>query len=230
MNKVLNGLHFTLAYPDDLIIFSESAEQNLKHIQIVLTRLKQAKLHLKKSKCLFFKQELYYLGHLLTTKGIKPQSEKVKASSKIKLAKNQKGVREFLGMVSYYRKFINRFADAVRPMTKLTRKGVKFEWTEECQTGFEYLMTCPTEALILKYPDPSKRYVVFTDAWNQAVTAILTQEYNGEDGETKEMPIAYHSVQFSNTQFKWSTVVKEGTQYTMQSKSRDTILRTWRYS
>ena len=210
MNKALNGLHFTLAYLDDVIIFSELAEQHLKHIQIVIIRLKQAKLCLKKSKCLFFKQELHYLGHLLTTRGIKPQSEKVKAISKIRLPKNQKGVREFLAMVGYYRKFINRFADAARPMTKLTRKGVKFEWTEECQTGFDYLKTCLTEAPILKYPDPSKRCVVFMDVSAQAATAVLTQECTGKDRETKEMPVAYLSVQFSDTQFKWSTVVKEG--------------------
>ena len=209
MNKVLNGLHFTLAYLDDVIIFTELAEQHLKHIQIVLTRLKQAKLQLKKSKCLFFKQELHYLGYLLTTKGIKPPSEKVKAISEMKLPKNQKGVREFLGMVSYYRQFINRFADATRPMKKQTRKGVKFEWTEECQTGFEYLKTCLTEAPILKCPDQFKRYVVFTDASDQAATAILTQEYIGKDGRTKEMPNAYLSVQFSDTKFKWSTVVKD---------------------
>ena len=78
MNKVLNGLHFTLAYLDDIIIFSETAEQHLKHIQIVLSRLKQAKLRLEKSKCLFFKQEFHYQGHLLTTNGIKLQSEKIK--------------------------------------------------------------------------------------------------------------------------------------------------------
>ena len=143
-------------------------------------------------------------------KGIKPQSEKVKAILEMKPPRNQKGVREFLGMVGYYRKFINRFADTARPMTKLTRKGVKFEWTEECQTGFEYLKMCLTEVLILKYPDPSKRYVVFTDASDQAATAILTQEYTNEDGDTKVMPITYLLVQFSNTQFKWSTVVKEG--------------------
>ena len=81
MNKNLNGLHFTLAYLDDVIIFSESAEQHLKHIQIVLTRLNEAKLRLKKSKCLFFKEELHYVGHLLTTSGIKLQSEKIKAIS-----------------------------------------------------------------------------------------------------------------------------------------------------
>ena len=161
MNEVLNGLQFTLAYLDDVIIFLELVEQHLKHILIVLTRLKQAKLCLKKSKCLFFKQELPYLGHLLTTKGIKPQSEKVKAISEMEPPRNQKGVREFLGMVGYYRKFINRFADAARPMAKLARKGVKFAWTEECQTGFEYLKMFLIEALILKYPDPSKRYVVF---------------------------------------------------------------------
>ena len=98
MNKVLNGLPFTLAYLGDVIIFSELAEKHLKHIHIVLTRLRQAKLCLKKSKCLFFKQELHYLGHLLTTK-VKPILE-------MKLPRNQKGVREFSGMVGYYRKFI----------------------------------------------------------------------------------------------------------------------------
>ena len=102
MNKVLIGLHFTLAYLDDVIIFSKSVEQHLKHIQIVLTRLKQAKLRLKKSKCLFFKQELHYLGHLLTTNRIKLQPEKIKSISEIKLLQNQKGVRECLVMVDYY--------------------------------------------------------------------------------------------------------------------------------
>ena len=91
--------HSTLAYIDDVIIFSESAEQHLQHIQIVLTLLKQAKCRLEKSKCLFFKQELHYLGHLLMTNGIKPQSEKIKAISKMKLSKNHKGMREFLRMV-----------------------------------------------------------------------------------------------------------------------------------
>ena len=88
MNKILNGLQFTLAYLDDVIIFSKSTEQHLKHIQIVLTRLMQAKLRLKKSKCLFFKQEVHYLGHLLTINGIKLQPEKIKAISEMKLPKN----------------------------------------------------------------------------------------------------------------------------------------------
>ena len=116
----------------------------------------QAILKLKKSKCAFFKKELHYLGHLLTTQGIKPQTEKIKAISEMKLCTNQKGVREFLVMVGYYRKSISRFADAARPMTKLTRKESKFEWSEDCQSGFEYLKTCLTVSPILKYPNPKR--------------------------------------------------------------------------
>ena len=210
MNKVLNGLNFAFAYLDDIIIFSTTAEEHVRHIQIVIDRLKSAQLKLKKSKCAFFKKELYYLGHLLTTEGIKPQFEKVKAIHEMKPPNNPKGIRKFLGMVGFYRKFINRFADAARPITKLTRKDSRYIWTEECQTGFEYLRTSLTRSLILKYPDPHKRYIVFTDASDQAAAAVLTQEYSDDDGQVKEMPIAYLSAQFNDTQFKWSTVVKEG--------------------
>ena len=183
MNKVLNGLNFTLAYLDDVIIFSEAAEQHLKHIQIVLTRLKQANLKLKKTMCAFFKKELHYLGHLLTTNGIKPQTEKIKAISDMKPPTNQKGVREFLGMVGYYRKFVSRFADAAQANDQTHKKRQKFEWSDDCQSGFEYLKTYLTESPILKYPNQQKRYVVFTDASDQAAATVLTQEYKDDDNE-----------------------------------------------
>ena len=210
MNRVLSGLHFTLAYLDNVIIFNETEQQHLSHIQIVLIRLKQANLKLKKSKCTFYMKVLHYLGHILTTNGIKPQTEKINAICDIKPPTNQKGVREFLSMVGYYRKFINRFADAARPMIRLTRKDIKFSWSDECQAGFDYLKTCLTNDPILKYPDPHKRYVVFTDDSHQTAAAVLTQEYADNDGEVKEMSIAYLSAQFSDTQFKWNRVVKEG--------------------
>ena len=76
VNKVLNGLHFSPAYLDDMIIFHETEEKHLKHMQIILTRLKQANLKLNKSKCAFFKKELHYLGCILTTNWIKSQTEK----------------------------------------------------------------------------------------------------------------------------------------------------------
>ena len=126
MSKVLNGLSFAIAYLDDIIIFSETLEQHLAHIRVVL-RLQVANLRMKRSKCSFFKKELHYLGHLLTTEGIKPKLEKVKAISEMKPPKTQEGIRDILGMVVNCRKFIHRFTDAARPLTKLTSKGIKFE-------------------------------------------------------------------------------------------------------
>ena len=174
MNKVLNGLSYAIAYLDGIVIFSETPKEHLAHIRVVLKRLQAANLRMKRIKCSFFKKELHYLGHLLTTECIKPQLEKVKAISELKPPKTQKCIREFLGMVGYYRKFIHRFADAGRPLTKLTRKGTKFEWSNDCQVGFDYLKDCLIKDPVLKYPDPNKRYVVFMDASNQAAAAILT--------------------------------------------------------
>ena len=94
----------------------------------------------------------------------------------LKLPTTQKGVREFLGMVGYYRKFINRFTDVARPITRLTRRDVKFEWSKDCQIGFQYLKHSLIKDPILKYPEQSKRYVLFIDASDQAAGAVLTQE------------------------------------------------------
>ena len=86
-------MNFAFTYLDDIIIFSNTAEEHLNHIYIVIDRLKAAQLKLKKSKCSFFKRELYYLGHLLTIEGAKPQTEKVKAIHEMKPPVNPKGVR-----------------------------------------------------------------------------------------------------------------------------------------
>ena len=95
MNMVLNGLNFAFAYLDDIIIFINTTEEHLKHIQIVFDRLKAAQLKLKKSKCSFCKKELYYVGHLLTTDGGKPQIEKVKAIHEMKTLLMQKVSENF---------------------------------------------------------------------------------------------------------------------------------------
>ena len=141
----------------------------------ILFWLDWKKLILKKSKCAFFKKVLHYLGHLLTTDSTKPQNWEDKSNLWDETSHKSKRSQRILGMVGYYRKFINRFADAARPMTKLTRKDAKFEWSDDCQSGFEYLKTCLTESSILKCPSPQKRYVVLTDASDQGAAAVLTQ-------------------------------------------------------
>ena len=108
--------------------------------------------------------------------------------------RNPKEVREVLGMVGYYRSFISRFADAARPMTK----GIQFISTDECQVGFEYPRTCLARDPILKYLDPTKRYIIFKGASDQAAAAVFTQEYLDDSGEVEDIPIAYLSTQFSS--------------------------------
>ena len=137
-------------------------------------------------------------------------TEKRKAISEMKPPTNQKRVRKSLGMVCYYRKFISRFTDVARSVTKLTRKDTKFKWSDDSQSGFEYLKTCLTESPILKYSNPQKKYVVFTDVSDQAAAAVHTQESKDDENDIKEMHIAYLSAQCSERQFRWSTVVKEG--------------------
>ena len=104
-------------------------------------------------------------------------------------------------MIGYYRKSISRFTNAAKPMTKLTRKETKFVWSEDFHVGFNYLKTCLTESSILKYPNPQKRYAVFIYASNQAAAAVPTQEYTCDDNEIGEIPIAYLSIEFYDTQF-----------------------------
>ena len=114
-------------------------------------------------------------------------------------------------------------------MTKLTRKETKFVWSEYCHVGFNFLKTFLTKSPIFKHPNPQKIYVVFTDASDHVAAAVLTQEYTCDDNEIREMPIAYLSAQFSDTQFKWSTVVMEGYAIYYAIKKGGTIFKMQKF-
>ena len=139
INKVLKGLHkFTMAYLDDIIIFSKS-EEHLKHLRIIFQRLKAAGLKLKRSKCDFMKKHIQYLGHLLSKEGIQPLPEKLESIKIMPAPRNAREIKQFLGLAGYYRKFVHRFLDLSRPLTRLTHKDALFEWTKECKAVFQML-------------------------------------------------------------------------------------------
>ena len=124
----------------------------------------------------------------------------------------QKDVRRFLGFTNYYRKFIPRFADIVRPLMNLTRKDVEFEWTPQCQQVFELMKEMLLKEPILKYPDPNYGYILYTDPSKYAWAGVLTQEYHYEqDGKTKIIhhPITYISGLFRGPQINWAALTKE---------------------
>ena len=206
MNKTLSGVQhkFAMAYLDDIIIYSKTFEDHLEHIEAVFSRLREAGLKLKMSKCDFLKREVNYLGHVVSASGIKPDPQKVEAIQKLAAPTDVKGVRQFIGLSSYYRRFINQFAKIAKPLTELTKKNRRFHWTEECQTAFETLRNALIEAPVLAYPDLKKPYKVYTDASNNAIGAALVQ-----DTEMGERVIQYLSHQLNGSQLHWPIIEKE---------------------
>ena len=123
---------FAMGYLDDIIIFSKFEEEHLQHIEEIFTRLHKFGLKIKCEKCSFFKKHIQYLGHLVSSKGFEPLPEKLDSIQNMPVPRTAKGVKQFLGLIGYYRKFIPHFVDISRPLTKLTRHNISFKWTEQC--------------------------------------------------------------------------------------------------
>ena len=186
MTGILKDFPFTIAYLDNIIIFSKTPQEHLSHICMVFEKLRSANLSMKKSKCSFFSKEIQYLAHILSTTGIQPLPAKTHAIQHMRPPTTPKQVRAFLGLVGYYRKFIKGFAKIAKPLTLLTRQQVKFDWTLEQHATFLHLKEAIVQAPILHYPNPNKKYIVYTDVSDDACRAQLSQEHNGT-----EFPVAF---------------------------------------
>ena len=196
VNEVLSGLTFAFGYLDDILVVSPDMETHLKHLRTLFERLRSADLKLKEVKCNFLKKHIQYLRHIISGEGIAPVPEKLDSIQKMLPPKNAKEVKQFLGLIGYYRKFVPRFSDLARPLNALTRKNIVFEWTHACQDSFDLLITSLMTEPILTYPKPNLPYVLFTDASKYAWACVLTQEktYITEGKETNLLhPITYMS-------------------------------------
>ena len=205
IDQVLMGCgDFAMGYLDDIIVFSKTEEEHLQHLEEIFKRLKHFDLKMKRQKSSIFKKHLQYLGHLVSEKGFEPLPEKLEAIRKMPHPKTVKEVKQFLGLIGYYRKFVPRFSDLSRPLTRLTRHEVQFEWTQQCQLSFNHLRDLLMEYPILRYPDPAKGCTVFTDASGIGWSGVLTQEHEDKKGRKKNHPICYVSGQFKGSQLNWA--------------------------
>jgi len=123
---------------DDILVYSETLEQHLEHLKIVIGKLIQAGLKLKLSKCLFVHDEVSYLGHVITPKGLKTSNQHITAVQEFPCPMSVKDVRQFLGLAPFYWKFVQSFAKIPGPLHLLTRKNICFDWTEDCQHAFDH--------------------------------------------------------------------------------------------
>lgn len=199
MNSILGEYldKCVLVYLDDILVFSRTQEDHIKHVRQLLECLRKAQLYANLKKCEFNKQELEFVGFHVSDQGILPSKSKVAAVQSWPVPTNVQEVRQFLGLASHYRRFIKNFANIAAPLTDLTHgnghKRRSIEWSNRCQEAFDRIKTCMSSAPILVAPDPDKPFVVETDACDYGVGAVLSQE--GDDGLMH--PVAFESKKLS---------------------------------
>lgn len=192
------------AYLDDIIVLGETFEGHLTNLREVFRRLRVANLQLNPEKCQFCRKSLKYLGHVVTAEGIKTDPEKVESIQKFPTPRTVRDVRRFLGMASWYRRFVPAFSQIVTPLTRLLRKDVRFKWATEQEDAFAQLKTCLTESPVLTCPDFSQPFTLQTDASDRGLGAALTQ-CTGD----YEQVIAYASRTLSPAEKNYSVTERE---------------------
>lgn len=180
---------FLVCYIDDLNIYSNNHEEHLEHIRRVFECCRVAQLTFNPSKCKFFKTSLKFLGYIVTSEGLKTDPVKLEKIANLPLPKTITDVRSFIGICSYYRRFVPNFAAIARPLHEQTKKENKKPWSEETTLAFETLKKALITAPVLMRPDFSKEFVLVTDASIKGLSCILTQL----DDKGCEHPIAYLS-------------------------------------
>lgn len=190
---------YVFVYLDDIIIISSDFQQHLILLEKVLSRLESAGLTLKFEKCKWVMSELKYLGHIVDSRGLRVDADKVNDIVNFPRPRTVKQVRRFTSMSSWYRRFIKDFATIAAPLTALTKKNARFEWSDDCEQAFLTLKNHLISAPILACPDFSREFRLLCDASTTGIACVLSQEY--EDGERI---IACASRTLSKTERKYS--------------------------
>ena len=190
MQRILSGMDkFCNVYIDDILIFSRNVKDHQKHLELVFERLMKFNLRLHPTKCQLARAKVEYLGHVVSSEGVTPNPEKLRAVESFPVPTNVRAVREFLGLCSYYRKFVSGFSKIATPLHQLLKADIKFVWTEDCQHAFQRLKELLTHPPVLAYPNFDRTFVVHTDASGDGLGAVIEQEQ--EDGMLH--PLAYAS-------------------------------------
>ncbi|GBG59182.1 hypothetical protein CBR_g32198 [Chara braunii] len=191
---------FVVVYLDDILIFSKSAEEHAKHVETVLSLLRQHKYKVNLEKCEFGRTKILYLGHELSAEGIRPEDAKVASIRDWPRPQTVTEVRSFLGMCGYYRNFVNNYFTVASPLTDLTRLDTPWDWSDECEGVFKRLKHALMNHEVLMVPDPQKPFIVTTDASQYGIGAVLAQQ----DGK-KLRPIEYMSKKMPSKKLAKST-------------------------
>ena len=208
MDQVLRGLDFVYNYIDDLLIASPTAEEHEQHLRKVFERLQKHGVLVNPAKCVLGVDQLQFLGHQIDSDGIRPLTDKVRAVMEFPQPATPRKLREFLGLVNFYHRFIPNAARILQPLHQLlqaTKDGkAKLSWTDEATTAFQASKQALANASLLSYPKPDAPTSIMCDASDSAVGAVLQQDIDGQ-----LCPIAYFSKQLNSAQKRYSTFDRE---------------------
>ncbi|GJT73358.1 putative reverse transcriptase domain-containing protein [Tanacetum coccineum] len=198
MNRVCKPYldKFVIVFIDDILIYSKDKKEHEEHLKAILELLKKEKLYAKFSKCEFWIPKVQFLGHVIDSRGIHVDPAKIESIKDWASPKTPTEIRQFLGLAGYYRRFIEGFSKIAKSMTKLTQKGIKFDWGEKEENAFQLIKQKLCSAPILALPEGSKDFVVYCDASHKGLGAVLMQ---------REKVIAYASRQLKVHEKNYTT-------------------------
>lgn len=159
----------------DILIYSQSKEEHSQHLRLLLEKLRKDKLYAKFSKCEYWIRKVDFLGHVVSEAGIYVDPSKIKAIKNWEAPRTPTEIRQFLGLASYYRRFIKNFSKIAKPLTTLTQKDVAFDWGDKQEDAFQTLMEALCSAPILALPEGIEDFIVYCDASNQGLGCMLMQ-------------------------------------------------------
>lgn len=196
MNKVLGSARFTkaTAYIDDLLIYGQNVDDCLTKLEDILKLLEKANLTLNLAKCEFLKDKIDYLGYEISAYGVRPGNKKIQSVVDFPCPTSVHGVRQFLGLASYFRKFISGFAMIAHPLSRLLKKDVSWSWGSEQDEAFNILKRKLVQRPVLAIFNPSAETELHTDASKVGVGGILMQRSSSDE---PFHPVAFYSRQTS---------------------------------
>ena len=212
MELLMKGLQWKtlILYLDDIIVMAPSFDDHLTRLDEVLSRLSAAGLKLKSSKCSLFRPEVAYLGHIVSENGIKPDPDKIRRIKNWTTPTSITDVRSFLGLCSYYRRFIRGFSSIAAPLNKLLEKSNKFEWNDDCDQAFDDLKKTLVSDSVMAYPRDGGLFILDTDASATGIGAVLSQlQWDETSQKEVERPIAYASRTLTRSQRRYCTTRRE---------------------
>lgn len=196
---------FIINFVDDILCMSKNFEQHIQHLEQLFQQLREANVTLNFEKSKFARKELKFVGHIITTKGIKADPDKVQGIRDFKEPRTVKDIQSFLGLMNFYSKFAYKYAETIAPLLQLTRKAVKFQWLDKYKKAFEEAKQLFIQDVMLTHPRLDKPFIIQTDASTYSLGAVLMQI----DDDGNMVPIAFASRTIKDDEMNFFTTEKE---------------------